>query len=88
MLIDKNLIVGALHFEIKHRPQRTLTNYILGSMDSPILTPVSWAKGKYDSYSLHPNGKLVGMINPPGLAYCVNKDPRLTVEDNNLFLSS
>ena len=57
-------------------------------MDSPILTPVSWAKGKYDSYSLHPNGKLVGMINPPGLAYCVNKDPRLTVEDNILFLSS
>ena len=57
-------------------------------MDSPILTPVSWAKGKYDSYSLHPNGKLVGTINPPGLAYRVNKDPRLTVDDNILFLSS
>jgi hypothetical protein len=57
-------------------------------MDFPILTPVSLAKGKYDSYSLHPNKKLVGMINPPGMAYCVNKDPRLTVEDNILFLSS
>ncbi len=57
-------------------------------MDSPILTPVSWAKGKYDSYSLHPNGTLVGSINPPGLAHRVNKDPRLTVDDNILFLLS
>jgi hypothetical protein len=57
-------------------------------MDSPILTPVSWAKGKFDSYSLHPNEKLVGTINPPGLAYRVKKDPRLTVDDNILFLSS
>ena len=57
-------------------------------MDSPILTPVTWAKGKYDSYSLHPNGKLVGTINPPGLAYRVNKDPRLTVDYNMLFLSA
>jgi hypothetical protein len=55
-------------------------------MDSPIRTPVTWAKGKYDSYSLHPNGKLVGTINPPGLAYRVNKDPRLTVDYNMLFL--
>ena len=45
-------------------------------------------KGKYNSYSLHPNGTLVGLINPPGLAYCVNKDPRLTVDDNILFLLS
>ena len=57
-------------------------------MDSPILTPVSWAKGKYNSYSLRPNGKLVGTINPPCLAYRVNKDPRLTVDDNILFLSA
>ena len=57
-------------------------------MDYPILTPVSWAKGKYDSYSLHPNGKLVGTINPPGLSYRLNKDPQLTVDNNILFLSS
>jgi hypothetical protein len=57
-------------------------------MDSPILTPVSWVKGKYNSYSLHPNRTLVGSINPPGLAYRVNKDLRLTVDDNVLFLSS
>jgi hypothetical protein len=82
------LIVVALYFEIKHRPQRSLTDYIFESMDSPLLTPVSWVKGKYDSYSLYPNGMLVGTINPPGLAYRVNKDPRLTVEDNILFLSS
>jgi hypothetical protein len=55
-------------------------------MDSPILTPVSWAKGKYNSYPPHPNGTLIGLINPPGLAYHVNKDPRLTVDDNILFL--
>ena len=57
-------------------------------MDSPILTTVSWAHGKYDSYSLHPNGKLVGTINPPCLAYRVNRDPRLPVDDNILFLSA
>ncbi len=50
-------------------------------MDSPILTPVSWAKGKYDTYSHH-------LINPPGLANGINKDHQLTVDDNILFLSS
>jgi hypothetical protein len=57
-------------------------------MDTPILTPVSWAKGKYVSFCLHLNGTLVGTINPPGLAYHVNKDPRLPVDNNMLFLSS
>ena len=37
---------------------------------------------------LPPNRTLVGMRNWPGLAYCVNKNPRLTVDDNILFLLS
>ncbi len=31
-------------------------------MDFPIFTPESWAKGKYNSYSLHPNGTLVESV--------------------------
>jgi hypothetical protein len=38
-------------------------------MAYPIVTPVSWALGRYDSYTLHPDGTLVGTIHPPGLAF-------------------
>jgi len=35
----------------------------------PIVTPVPWALGRYDSYTLYPNGTLVGTIHPPGLVF-------------------
>ena len=33
-------------------------------MAEPILTPVSWSKGRYDSYILHLDGLMVGTIHP------------------------
>ena len=55
----------------------------------PFVSPVHWARGRYDSYTLYPDGALVGTIHPPGLAYELkgNQD-LLPPTDNLVFLSS
>ena len=57
-------------------------------MAYPFVTPVPWALGRYDSYTLYPDGSLVGTIHPPGLAFEVNDNQDLLPMDNLLFLSS
>ena len=57
-------------------------------MAYPFVTPVPWALGRYDSYTLYPDGSLVGTIHPPGLAFEANDNKDLPPMDNLLFLSS
>jgi len=54
----------------------------------PIVTPVSWALGRYDSYTLYPNGSLVGTIHSPGLAFKQIANQHFSDMDNLLFLAS
>ncbi len=54
----------------------------------PIVTPVPWALGRYDSYTLYPNGTLVGTIHPPGLAFKKIDNQHFSDMDSLLFLSS
>ncbi len=54
----------------------------------PIVTPVAWALGRYDSYTLYLNGTLVGTIHPPGLAFEHIDTQHFSDMDNLLFLSS
>ena len=61
---------------------------MLLGMAYPFVTPVPWALGRYDSYTLYPDGSLVGTIHPPGLAFEVNDNQDLLPMDNLLFLSS
>ena len=65
-----------------------LGRLLLHIMAFPIVTPVHWAVGRYDSYTLYPDGSLVGTIHPPGCAFQVNGNPNLSAMDNLLFLSS
>ena len=51
----------------------------------PIVTPVPWALGRYDSYTLYPDGTLVGTIHPPGLAFEQIDNQHLSDMDNLLF---
>jgi hypothetical protein len=53
----------------------------------PIVTPVPWALGRYDSYTLYPDGTLVGTIHPPGLAFQQIDNQHLSDMDNLFFLS-
>ena len=57
-------------------------------MAYPIVTCVDWSLGRYDAYTLYPDGKLVEMIHPPGFAFEVNASQGLSAIDNLLFLSS
>ena len=53
-----------------------------------MLTPASWARGRYESYLLHPDGTLVGTVHPSGLAFeCVCNGEEIPT-DHILFLSS
>jgi hypothetical protein len=54
----------------------------------PIVTPVPWALGRYDSYTLYPDGTLVGTIHPPGLVFEQIDNQHFSDMDNLLFLSS
>ena len=54
----------------------------------PIVTPVAWALGRYDSYTLYPDGTLVGTIHPPELAFEHIDNQHFSDMDNLLFLSS
>ena len=54
----------------------------------PIVTPVTWALGRYDSYTLYPDGTLVGTIHPPELAFKQIDNQHFSDMDNLLFLSS
>ena len=57
-------------------------------MSYPVLTPASWARGRYESYVLHPDGTLVGTVHPSGLAFeCVSNGEEIP-SDRILFLSS
>ncbi len=67
---------------------KELGRLLLHIMAYPIVTPVHWAVGRYDSYTLYPDGSLVGTIHPPGCVYQVNGNPNLSAMDNLLFLSS
>jgi hypothetical protein len=51
----------------------------------PIVTPVTWALGRYDSYTLYPDGTLVGTIHPPGLAFEHIDNQHFSDMDNLLF---
>ena len=57
-------------------------------MSYPVLTPASWSKGRYESYVLHPDGTLVGTVNPPGLAFELVSNRNEIPSDCILFLSS
>ena len=57
-------------------------------MSYPVLTPASWSKGRYESYVLHPDGTLVGTVNPPGLAFELVSNRKEIPSDCILFLSS
>ena len=53
------------------------------------LTQVPWSKGRYDSYTLHSDGSLVGTIHPPGFAWLVTEQDNNNLStDNMIFLSS
>jgi hypothetical protein len=54
----------------------------------PIVTPVAWALGRYDSYTLYPDSTLVGTIHPPGLAFEHIDNQHFSDMDNLLFLLS
>ena len=57
-------------------------------MSYPVLTPASWSKGRYESYVLHPDGTLVGTVNPSGLAFELVSNRNEIPSDCILFLSS
>ncbi len=57
-------------------------------MAYPIVTLVHWAVGRYDSYTLYPDGSLVRMIHPPWFVFKVYNTWHLSAIDNLLFLLS
>jgi hypothetical protein len=44
--------------------------------------PVTWSRGRYDSYVLHPDGKMIDTIHPPGFAWMVTQDTKSLVSDS------
>jgi hypothetical protein len=57
-------------------------------MVEPILVPVSWSRGRYDSYVLNPDCQMIGTIHSPGFAWMVNQDTKSPASDSMIFFSS